>query len=57
MISVQFLNKGVAVIRAMIAGSVQRGKMTSKQAEVTGNLLTPSLNYDDIKNVDMVGHV
>ncbi len=48
------LNRGLATIRKNYAASVKRGKFTEEQVEHRLSLLTPSLNYEDIKEADIV---
>ena len=51
----QFLENGVKLLESLYAGSVRLGKLTEKQATAILGNLQPSLSYEDLKNVDIVG--
>ena len=48
------LDRGVEAIRKVYQRQVQKGRMTEDKARATMELLTPSLSYDDLKDVDLV---
>ena len=50
----EFLDKGLAVVRANYDRSAKRGRFTTAQVEQRMGLITPSLNYADIAEVDLV---
>lgn len=50
----EFLSRGVAVIRANYEATAKKGRLTSEQVEQRMALLTPSLSYDDLAQVDVV---
>ncbi|WP_323750748.1 3-hydroxyacyl-CoA dehydrogenase NAD-binding domain-containing protein [Marinobacter sp.] len=48
------LDRGVEAIRKVYEGQVKKGRMTEEKAKARMDLLTPSLTYDDLKDVDLV---
>lgn len=48
------LDRGLEIIRRNYAASVKRGKFTEEQVQKKLQLLTPSLNFKDIKEADIV---
>ncbi|SFR63514.1 short chain enoyl-CoA hydratase /3-hydroxyacyl-CoA dehydrogenase [Marinobacter daqiaonensis] len=48
------LDRGVEAIRKVYEGQVKKGRMTEDKAKARMELLTPSLSYDDLKDVDLV---
>lgn len=48
------LDRGVEAIRKVYEGQVKKGRMTEDKAKARMDLLTPSLSYDDLKDVDLV---
>ncbi|MBI43195.1 3-hydroxyacyl-CoA dehydrogenase NAD-binding domain-containing protein [uncultured Marinobacter sp.] len=48
------LDKGLAIIRRNYENSAKKGKLTLAQVEERMSLITPSLTYDDFKDVDLV---
>ena len=48
------LDRGVEAIRKVYEGQVKKGRMTEDKAKAKMDLLTPSLSYDDLKDVDLV---
>ena len=48
------LDKGVATIRKNYENSVKRGKLTQEKCDQRMALLRPTLDYNDIKNADIV---
>ena len=48
------LDRGVATIRQNYANSVKRGRLSVEKSHQRMALLTASLDYDDIKNADLV---
>ncbi|MFL1406883.1 3-hydroxyacyl-CoA dehydrogenase NAD-binding domain-containing protein [Marinobacter sp. M1N3S26] len=48
------LDRGVEAIRKVYEGQVKKGRMTEEKAKAKMDLLTPSLSYDDLKDVDLV---
>jgi 3-hydroxyacyl-CoA dehydrogenase len=48
------LERGVAAIRKVYTDRVKKGKMKQDKAEAAVALLTPTLVYDDMKDVDLV---
>ncbi|EMP54264.1 fatty oxidation complex alpha subunit [Marinobacter santoriniensis NKSG1] len=48
------LDKGLAIIRRNYENSAKKGKLTQEQVEERMSLITPSLTYDDFKDVDLV---
>ena len=48
------LDRGVEAIRKSFEGQVKKGRMTEEKARARMDLLTPSLTYDDLKDVDLV---
>ncbi len=50
----EFLDKGLAVVRANYDRSAKRGRFTSEQVEQRMGLITPTLGYADIADVDLV---
>lgn len=53
-INQKFLDGGLARIKANLASSVKKGRLTQEQAEVVAGRITGTLTYDDFKRVDMV---
>ncbi|WP_203299305.1 3-hydroxyacyl-CoA dehydrogenase NAD-binding domain-containing protein [Marinobacter sediminum] len=48
------LDRGVAAIQKVYEGRVKKGRMSEDDAKAKMALLTPSLTYDDLSNVDLV---
>ncbi|MDF0751819.1 3-hydroxyacyl-CoA dehydrogenase NAD-binding domain-containing protein [Marinobacter sp. 71-i] len=48
------LDRGVEAIRKVYEGRVKKGRMSEDDAKAKMELLTPSLSYDDLSNVDLV---
>ena len=48
------LDKGVALIRKNYEATARKGRMTSEQVERCMSLLTSTLSYDDLSDVDLV---
>ncbi len=48
------LDRGVAAIQKVYEGRVKKGRMSEDDARAKMALLTPSLTYDDLSNVDLV---
>ncbi|MCK2150232.1 3-hydroxyacyl-CoA dehydrogenase NAD-binding domain-containing protein [Marinobacter alexandrii] len=48
------LDRGVAAIQKVYEGRVKKGRMSEDDAKAKMSLLTPSLTYDDLSNVDLV---
>ncbi|MEO8385002.1 MAG: 3-hydroxyacyl-CoA dehydrogenase NAD-binding domain-containing protein [Betaproteobacteria bacterium] len=48
------LDKGVATIRKNYENSVKRGKLTQEKCEQRMALLKPTLNFEDLKDADLV---
>ncbi len=48
------LDRGVAGIRKQYEGAVAKGKMKAEDAEKRGALITPSLDFGDAKNADLI---
>lgn len=48
------LDRGVAAIQKVYEGRVKKGKMSEEKAKACVDLLTPSLSYDDLGDVDLV---
>ena len=48
------LDRGVAAIKKVYEGRVKKGKMSEDKAKACVDLLTPSLSYDDLGDVDLV---
>ncbi|XP_048753819.2 peroxisomal bifunctional enzyme-like [Ostrea edulis] len=50
----KFLQSGVKMIENIMAGSVKLGKVSMETAKKAATLLKPTLNYNDLKDVDLV---
>ena len=48
------LDRGTAVMRKNYENAAKRGRMTSEQVEQAMGLLTPTLEYDDLADCDLV---
>jgi len=48
------LDKGLAIISGNYANTVKKGKLKQEAMDKRMSLLTPTLNYDDLKDVDLV---
>ena len=48
------LDRGVAAIRRNYEATARKGRLTAEQVETRMGLITPSLGYDDLKDVDLV---
>jgi 3-hydroxyacyl-CoA dehydrogenase len=48
------LDKGLATIRRNYEASLKKGKLSAEKLQQTMALLTPTLNYDDVAQVDLV---
>ena len=53
-ISQEALDRGMAIIRGNYEGPVKKGKLTQEKMDQCMSLITPTLNYDDIKDCDLV---
>ena len=52
--SQEFLDKGMATITKNYASGVKKGRMTQEKMDKIMGLITPTLSYDDIADVDIV---
>jgi len=52
--SQEFLDKGIAIIKKNYGSSVKKGRMTQEAVDKLVTMITPSLNYDDLNDVDLV---
>ena len=52
--SQEFLDKGVAVVRGNYERSARRGRFTAEQVEQRMGLLTPTLDYAGLGDVDLI---
>ena len=50
----QFLDRGVKALQALYEGSVRLKRLTPDQAKVNLSRLSPTVSYQDIKDVDIV---
>ena len=50
----EFLGKGLAVVRGNYERSAKKGRFTTEQVEQRMGLLTPTLDYADIGDVDLI---
>jgi 3-hydroxyacyl-CoA dehydrogenase len=50
----EFLDKGLAVIRKNYANTVAKGNLKQEVMDRRMSLITPTLSYDDLKDVDLV---
>ena len=50
----QFLKKGVEAMKAQLMETVQLGKMTAEQAKKCFATLKPTVNFNELKEVDLV---
>jgi len=50
----EYLDRGMGVIKGNWARRVKKGKMTKKQVKSLLGLIKPSLNYEDLRDVDVV---
>jgi 3-hydroxyacyl-CoA dehydrogenase len=48
------LDRGIATIRGNYDRTAKKGKLTTEQVEQRMALLTPTLSFDDLKNVDLI---
>lgn len=48
------LQRGVATIRKNYENTMKKGRLTAEQVEERMNLLTTTLTYDDLNNVDLI---
>ena len=48
------LDRGVTIITKNYASGVKKGRMTQEKMDAIMGLITPTLSYDDIKDVDIV---
>lgn len=53
-ISQEALDRGMAIIRGNYAGPVKKGKLTQEKMDQCMALITPTLDYDDIADCDLV---
>jgi len=53
-ISQEYLDRGMQVIQGNWTRRVKKGKMTKKQVKGLMGLIKPSLNYEDLRDVDIV---
>lgn len=49
-----YLDKGLGVVRGNYERTAKKGRLTSEQVETRMGLITPSLDYADLSDVDMV---
>ena len=52
--SQEFLDKGLAVVRGNYERSAKKGRFTTEQVEQRMGLLTPTIDYADIGDVDLI---
>ncbi len=52
--SQEYLDKGLAVVRGNYERSAKKGKFTAEQVERLMGLITPTLDYADLGNVDLI---
>ena len=52
--SQEFIDKGLAVVRGNYERSAKRGRFTAEQVEERMDLITPTMDYTDLSDVDMV---
>ena len=52
--SQEFLDKGLAVVRGNYERSAKKGRFTTEQVEQRMGLLTPTVDYADIADVDLI---
>jgi 3-hydroxyacyl-CoA dehydrogenase len=50
----EFLDKGLATIRKNYENSAKKGRFTMEEVEKRMALITPTLSYDDFKDVDII---
>jgi len=50
----EMLDKGVATIRKNYQSSLKKGKLTQEKFDSRMGLLKPTLNYDDLKDADLI---
>ncbi|XP_022079921.1 peroxisomal bifunctional enzyme-like [Acanthaster planci] len=50
----KFLQRGVETVKGYVGQNVVKGRVTTVQAQKLQSLLKPTLNYADLKNVDIV---
>jgi len=50
----EYLDRGMQVIKGNWSRRVKKGKMTKKQVKSLLGLIKPSLNYEDLRDVDVV---
>ena len=50
----ELVDKGLGVIKKNYAGTVSKGKLTQEKMDQRMGLITPALNFDAIKDVDIV---
>ncbi len=50
----EFIDKGLATIKKNYANTVAKGKLKQEVMDKRMSLITPTLSYDDLKNVDLV---
>ncbi|HMM78324.1 MAG TPA: 3-hydroxyacyl-CoA dehydrogenase NAD-binding domain-containing protein [Gammaproteobacteria bacterium] len=53
-INQEALDRGMAIIRGNYEGPVKKGKLTQEKMDQCMALIAPTLNYDDIKDCDLV---
>ncbi|MGE3772008.1 MAG: 3-hydroxyacyl-CoA dehydrogenase NAD-binding domain-containing protein [Gammaproteobacteria bacterium] len=53
-INQEALDRGMAIIRGNYEGPVKKGKLTQEKMDQCMALITPTLNYEDIKDCDLV---
>ena len=52
--SQEFLDKGLGIIQKNYGSSVKRGRISQEKMDQCMGLITPSLRYDDLADVDLV---
>jgi len=50
----EYVDNGLKIIRGNYASSIKRKKLSEKQAEAYMNRIKPSIDYNDLKDVDIV---
>ncbi|XP_053374433.1 peroxisomal bifunctional enzyme-like isoform X3 [Mercenaria mercenaria] len=50
----EFLDKGMEAVKMQLMGTVRLGKMAENQAKQCMAILKPTVNFEDLKNVDLV---
>ncbi|KAJ8313737.1 hypothetical protein KUTeg_008298 [Tegillarca granosa] len=50
----KFLNNGLKMIKSIMEGSVKLGKVSPEVGRKAATLLKPTMNYNDLKDVDLI---